>query len=72
VRLRLTVAGDDLEFFIENSKAERLPRQDHPRSGGIGLVNVRQRLQMLYPENHTLFIQDEPHRYAVTLQLKMI
>lgn len=72
VRLRLTVAGEDLEFFIENSKAERLPRQDHPRSGGIGLVNVRQRLQILYPENHTLLIQDEPHRYAVTLHLKMI
>lgn len=72
VRLRLTVSGEDLEFFIENSKAERLPRQDHPRSGGIGLVNVRQRLQMLYPENHTLIVQDEPHRYAVTLQLKMM
>lgn len=71
VRIRLQVAGEDLEFFIENSKAERLPRQDHPRSGGIGLMNVRQRLQMLYPENHTLTIQDEPHRYAVTLQLKM-
>ncbi len=72
VRLRLRVLGEDLEFFIENSKAERVPRQEHPRSGGIGLVNVRQRLQMLYPENHTLIIQDEPHRYSVTLQLKMI
>ncbi|MBL7780250.1 MAG: histidine kinase [Saprospiraceae bacterium] len=72
VRLRLTVSGEDLEFFIENSKAERLPRQDHPRSGGIGLVNVRQRLQMLYPDNHTLTVQDEPHRYAVTLHLKMV
>lgn len=72
VRLKLSVSGDDLEFFIENSKAERIPRQDHPRSGGIGLTNVRQRLQLLYPENHTLIVQDEPHRYAVTLYLKMI
>lgn len=72
VRLRLRVSGEDLEFFIENSKAEPLPRQNHPRSGGIGLVNVRQRLEMLYPENHTLTVQDEPHRYAATLHLKMI
>jgi len=72
VRLRLSVSGEDLEFFIENSKAERIPRQNHPRSGGIGLANVRQRLEMLYPENHTLTVQDEPHRYAVTLHLKMI
>ncbi len=72
VRLNLRVSGEDLEFFIENSKAESLPRQNHPRSGGIGLVNVRQRLELLYPENHTLLVQDEPHRYAVTLHLKMV
>jgi sensor histidine kinase YesM len=72
VRLRLSASGDDLEFFIENSKVERLPRQDHPRSGGIGLANVRQRLEILYPDNHQLDIVDEPHRYTVTLRLKMV
>jgi two-component system, LytTR family, sensor kinase len=72
VRLHLRVSGDNLEFFIENSKAaENLPRLNHPRSGGIGLVNVRQRLQMLYPEQHELQFQDEPHRFAVTLHLEM-
>lgn len=71
VRLHLTVHGDDLEFYIENSKAEGLPRQEHPRSGGIGLTNVRQRLEILYPGSYNLQIQDEPHRYAVTLQLQL-
>ncbi len=71
VRLHLTVRGDDLEFYIENSKAEGLPRQEHPRSGGIGLTNVRQRLEILYPGSYNLQIQDEPHRYAVTLQLQL-
>jgi two-component system LytT family sensor kinase len=72
VRLHLRVAEEDLEFTIENSKPERLPRQEHARSGGIGLANVRQRLKLLYPENHALEVQDEPHRFAVTLQLKLI
>jgi len=71
VRLNLRVQGEDLEFSIENSKAENLPRQDHPRSGGIGLANVRQRLKILYPENHTLLVEDEPHRFVVTLMLKL-
>lgn len=71
VRMHLKVAGNDLEFFIENSKVERLPRQEHPRSGGIGLANVRQRLQILYPEKYTLKVDDEPHRYAVTLLLQL-
>lgn len=73
VHLHLHVQGEDLEFRIENSKAmESVPRQNHPRSGGIGLTNVRQRLDLLYPENHTLTVSDEPNCYAVTLHLKMI
>lgn len=72
VRLLLRVQGEDLEFIIENSKAESLPRQEHPRSGGIGLTNIRQRLKILYPENHNLIVQDEPHRFSVTLQLKLL
>ncbi|MEZ4893900.1 MAG: histidine kinase [Saprospiraceae bacterium] len=50
VRLKLKAEKDRLEFFIENSKVEHIPKQNHPRSGGIGLVNVRQRLDILYPE----------------------
>lgn len=72
VRMHLVVQGEDLEFIIENSKVDQIPRQNHARSGGIGLANVRQRLQILYPESHTLEIIDEPNRYAVTLRLKMI
>jgi len=72
VRLQLRVSGEDLEFFIENSKAEALPSLTHARSGGIGLTNLRSRLEILYPENHSIEVQDEPHRYAVTLHLRML
>jgi two-component system, LytTR family, sensor kinase len=72
VRMQMEVSGGDLLFFIENSKPDQLPRQEHPRSGGIGLTNVRQRLQLLYPDAHDLTIEDEPNRYAVTLHLKLI
>lgn len=71
VRLHLKVQGEDLEFFIENSKAEKLPSLNHPRSGGIGLVNLRHRLEILYPVQHEILVLDEPNRYAVTLKLKM-
>lgn len=71
VRLKLTASGEDLVFEIENSKVDQLPKAQHARSGGIGLVNVRQRLNIFYPDNHRLEISDEPNRYAVTLYLTM-
>jgi LytS/YehU family sensor histidine kinase len=72
VRLRIRVQDNDLEFFIENSKTvAAVPRQEHPMSGGIGLANVRQRLDMLYPEHYELNTEDAPDRYAVTLHLDM-
>ena len=71
VHIRLLVSGDDLEFEVENSKTEHLPQMSHPRSGGIGLVNVRQRLNMLYPDAYDLSVKDEPGRYTVTLQLTL-
>jgi two-component system, LytTR family, sensor kinase len=71
VRLRLRLQGEDMEFFIENSKVDSIQKQEHPRSGGIGLVNLQQRLDLLYPNNHNLIVENEPHRYAVTLYIKM-
>ncbi len=71
VRLHLKVADQQLEFRIENSKTEQLPRAVHPRSGGIGLTNVRQRLKILYPDKYELTVQDEPNRYAVRLLLQL-
>ncbi len=69
VRLRLKAEGKQLEFFIENSKPE--PPPPPSASGGIGLTNVRQRLDLLYPGKYTLDIQDDPDRYAVTLRMTL-
>lgn len=71
VRLWMRVVEKDLEFHIENSKPDQRPRQAHPQSGGIGLVNVRQRLKLLYPGAHDLSIEDAPDRYSVTLHLQL-
>ncbi|MGI9158562.1 MAG: sensor histidine kinase [Saprospiraceae bacterium] len=71
VRVHLIVQDELLEISIENSKTARMPRREHPRSGGIGLANVRQRLQLLYPNQHELEIVEEPDRFIVLLHLKM-
>ena len=71
VNILLKVQNNEVDLFIENSKAESMPKPLHPRSGGIGLVNVRRRLDLLYPGHYKLNIDDSPNTYAVNLQLSL-
>ena len=71
VNIKMDVGPRKVHFFIENSKAEAIPLQTHKRSGGIGLVNVRRRLNLLYPNHYQLNIKDNPKTYANTLDIEL-
>lgn len=72
VNINLEIEDNIVNLFIENSKPDTLPLQDHQRkSGGIGLVNVRRRLNLLYPNQYQLNIGDNPKTYAVNLQIEL-
>lgn len=45
--------------------------QQQPGAPGIGLTNVRRRLEVLYPGRHTLTILKEEGFYTVNLQLQL-
>lgn len=72
VHIHLDIDQQHIRLFIENSKAETLPLQTHRRSGGIGLVNVRRRLNILYPNQHELIISDSPKTYSVNLNIDLV
>jgi two-component system, LytTR family, sensor kinase len=71
VNIYLDVQGNEIDLQIENSKTEALPKQLHPRSGGIGLVNVRRRLELLYPNRYMLQVVDSPTTYTVKLKMRL-
>jgi len=71
VHIHMKVENNKVDFHIANSKPDALPHQDHRRSGGIGLVNVRRRLDIMYPDNYELKIHDNPKSYAVNLKLEL-
>ncbi len=71
VHIILNIEDKKVKLFIENSKADALPLQNHKRSGGIGLVNVRRRLNLIYPNQHHLEIFDNPKTYAVELEIDL-
>jgi LytS/YehU family sensor histidine kinase len=69
ISLALTVKENVLKFKLINGKA---PACDiHSVSSGIGLQNVKKRLNVLYPNAHTLRITEDADTYIVQLNLQL-
>jgi len=66
ILIRLTLKDRQLEFVVKNTKP--VLKINKTKVGGIGLVNIKRRLSLLYP-NHLLTIQDHPNEYEVNLKL---
>ncbi|MBR0265466.1 MAG: histidine kinase [Prevotella sp.] len=56
-----------LAFTCRNS---RIPKEED-KHGGVGLANVRQRLDLIYGKNYQLDIQDESDIYQVKLAIPL-
>lgn len=69
IHASLEVEAHQLKFEISNSKGEIPAGKKVP--GGIGLSNTRKRLILLYPDEHTLFIENNPEYYKVVLTLTL-
>jgi len=55
-----------LVICLNNTKANPPVLQD---AGGIGLVNIQKRLQLVYPHKHTLIIEENDRSFSVTLSI---
>ena len=68
VKLELTRNNGQFIFSTENSKDRVKTTNTY---SGIGLNNVKRRLELLYPGRHELTISDEKDIYRVDLKLKI-
>lgn len=65
--ISISLHDHELSFRCENSK----PSVPVKREGGIGLANVRRRLELLYGSGYTLEIKDLATTYSVNLRLSL-
>lgn len=70
VKLVLSVDENELIFQTSNQKVLQ-GDEKHKLYGGIGLTNVRKRLQLLYPRRHELVIHQEDNNFIVTLLINL-
>lgn len=69
IDIHLSYASKKLLFTVKNkaNPASKLEKKDE--SSGIGLANVRRRLELLHPDNYVLSIQEEKDTYFISLEI---
>jgi sensor histidine kinase YesM len=67
LNISAAVAGKQIIFKVENS----IPEFETPatRRGGIGLENLKRRLELLYPDKHSFFTKKENDTFIAELKL---
>lgn len=72
VLIELKVKEGKLNFIISNNIKSNNVDNKGVKVGGIGINNVRKRLNLLYPNKHKLTIDSEENHYKVALELIII
>ncbi|HEY8927750.1 MAG TPA: histidine kinase [Mucilaginibacter sp.] len=68
VKINLQATDEKLDFRVHNKKN----RDQKDKTPGIGLNNVRRRLELMYPGRHTLAIDQQGEFYSVNLELNLL
>lgn len=68
INIDCSVFKDDFVFKVENARHAAAHNQN---AGGIGLANVRRRLELLYGHDHSLQIIEGNNTFLVILKIKL-
>ncbi len=66
INISLKVENNELHFYVDNSC---ICNNIIDSKNGIGLSNIKKRLDMLYRDNYNLQIENSDNRYSVTLTI---
>ncbi|MBS1596310.1 MAG: sensor histidine kinase [Bacteroidetes bacterium] len=69
IRLEISTSGRNLIMILENRKVVRSLGEN--LRGGVGIVNVRSRLKLLYPGKHDLLIKEDSDKFSVYLSITL-
>ncbi|QJD98361.1 histidine kinase [Mucilaginibacter robiniae] len=71
IHISLQVTDDTLHFDVHNSIHANSDDNPEKNRSGIGLDNVQQRLQLLYPQKHELIIRPTLNEFFIHLTIQL-
>jgi len=71
IKIKVSVKNEHLLFSIYNTKPSHVQKDTTSFKKGIGLVNTKSQLQLIYPDKHTMEISEDEASYRVTLQINL-
>ncbi|GAA4274864.1 histidine kinase [Aquimarina gracilis] len=72
VNIQLKVLDNTLHFEVKNSKHHSKRTEFDKKYSGIGLENVKKRLNLIYPNTHNLDIIQDEHTFFVKLNIDLV
>jgi LytS/YehU family sensor histidine kinase len=69
IKISVFVSETEICLTVFNNKVT--DPKNSTAEGGVGLDNVKKRLQLLYPGQHELVINDEIDSYSILLKIKL-
>jgi sensor histidine kinase YesM len=67
LKIHIAIGNGYLKYESVNSVSDA----NASTSGGVGLANVKKRLEIIYPSKHQLHIHSDHHEYTVQLTLQL-
>lgn len=68
ISVTLDISGESMTLRVENSIPDEV-RSNDQENNGIGLSNVKRRLELIYPNQHELVISKGTHMFTVKLKI---
>jgi two-component system, LytTR family, sensor kinase len=69
INITILIENKQLTFICENTNYGFIKRMEH--ASGIGLENIKRRLELVYPDKHELLIKNEDDKYVVKLKIDL-
>ncbi|MGI4727036.1 MAG: sensor histidine kinase, partial [Janthinobacterium lividum] len=67
IRINLKITGDRLDFSVSN----KINRSQKDHSTGVGLVNIRRRMELIYPKQSELLVSENGQTYKATVAISL-